>query len=231
MKSLKYTIALAAVLATSMLLAGQTVKAQEDLDFGYEVNSTKSSGGKRIFQYDATTMTLSVHDNTTVDLTVNDQVFNDADFDFTATAGTTSESVIGTQTFLLTPFSGTFSFFEAGTHSLILQVTFQDAILSARDGARNGALFQSDDGSDTVQMILGSALGNQTSLPPEGFSFALGSANPKFNNDGEGSQLASFSAKSSFVADTSTSVIPEPSGFVLTAFGMLGFAALRRRNK
>ena len=223
----KLVTALAAVSVAGLLLAAQAVQAQE-VDFGYEVNSSKSSTGKRIFQYDAVSMTLSVTDNATVDLTVNDTEFNDASFDFSATAGSTVESTVGTQTILETPFSGTFSFFEAGSGDLILQVTFQDATLSAREGARNGALFQSDDDADKVQMIIGPAIGGLDSLPPEGFSFAFGSANPRFNNNGEGSQLASFSAKSSFLADTS--LIPEPSGFVLTAFGMLGFAALRRRR-
>jgi hypothetical protein len=232
-KRLKQKVALVAALAVAgLLLSGSGVQAQDSLDFGFEVNSTQSSAGKRIFNYDAVSMTLSVVDNTTVDLTVNDTEFDNASFDFSATAGSTVESIVGTQTILNTPFSGTFSFFQAGSGTLILQVTFQDAILSAREGARNGALFQSDDGADSVQMILGAALGGIASLPPEGFSFALGGANPRFNNnEGENTsgQLQSFSAKSSFLADTS--VIPEPSGFILTAFGMLGFAALRRRQQ
>lgn len=230
MKSLTKRVALAAIaVVASTLLATQSVQAQEILDFGYEVNSTASSTGKRIFQYDAVSMTLSVTDNTTVDLTVNDLEFDNASFDFTATAGTTTATVIGSRTILDTPFSGTYSFHEAGSGDLILQVTFQDATLSAREGARNGALFQSDDDvANTVQMIVGPALGSPGSIPPEGFSFALGGANPRFNNDGESSQLASFSAKSSFLAETA---IPEPSGFVLTALGMLGFAALRRRQR
>jgi hypothetical protein len=228
MTAWKRMMAWTTVIAAAGMLAAQPVQAQE-IDFGYEVNSTASSTGKRIFSYDATTMTLTVTDNATVDLTVNDQEFDNASFDFSATTlGGTVATVIGAQTVLDTAFTGVFSFFEAGSGDLILQVTFQDAILSARDGGRNGALFQSDDDADKVQMVIGSALGSLGSVPPEGFSFALGSASPRFNNDAEGDELGSFTAKSSFLADTS--VIPEPSGFVLTAFGMLGFAALRRRR-
>jgi hypothetical protein len=226
--SSKRIMACAAVLAAAAMLAVQPVSAQE-IDFGYEVNSTQSSTGKRIFSYDAVSMTLSVTDNATVDLTVNDTEFDNASFDFTATAvGSTIATVVGAQTILDTPFSGTFSFFEAGSGDLILQVTFQDAILSARDGGRNGALFQSDDDADKVQMVVGPAIGGPGSAPPQGFSFALGSASPRFNNDAANDGLGSFTAKSSFLADTA--LIPEPSGFVLTAFGMLGFAALRRRK-
>jgi hypothetical protein len=227
-KQLSKTIALAAIVAVAgSLLATQAVQAQDALTYGFEVNSTKSSTGKRIFNYDAVSMTLSVTQNATVDFTVNDLVFDDADFDFTATAGTTVTSVVGTQTLLLTPFTGTFSFFEKGTGALILQATFQDAILSTRENSRNGGLFQSDDGIDTVQFTLGPALGG-ISLSPEGFSFALGGANPKFTSNSESHQLNSFSAKASFEGDSE--VIPEPSGFILTALGMLGFAALRRRK-
>jgi len=226
-KQLKRTIVLAAVLAAAgTLLATQAVQAQDALTYGFEVNSIKSSTGKRIFNYDAVSMTLSVTQNATVDLTINDLVFDDADFDFSAKAGLTTTTVVGTQTLLLTPFTGTFSFFEKGTGTLILQATFQDAILSTRENSRNGALFQSDDGIDTVQFTIGPALGG-TSASPEGFSFALGGANPKFTSSSEGHQLNSFSAKASFEADSD--VIPEPSALILTAFGMLGFAALRRR--
>jgi hypothetical protein len=227
---IKKLSALAAVALASMLLVGQTVTAQ-DLDFGFEVNSVESSTGKRIFTYDVATFTLGVTANSTVDLTVNGLTFFNADFDFSATttAGSTEQQTVGTQNFLLTPFDGEFSFFEAGSGDLLLRVVFNDAILSVRDGARNGALFQSDDG--ITLMELGADVSGLASTPPRGFSFALGSANPTFNDgntEGDG-DLQSFTAKSSFLADTS--VIPEPSGFILTAFGMLGFAALRRRQK
>lgn len=232
---MKKLTVLATIAVAGVMLAAQSVQAQE-IDFGFEVNSTKSLSGKRIFQYNAVTMSLEAVQGTTVDLTVNDLEFDDASFVFQATAGSTTESVVGSQTFLLTPFTGTFSFREAGTGDLLLEIQFTDAILSAREGARNGALFQSDEDSPggTITLTVGAKAnpGGLVTLAPEGFSFALGSANPRFDNDadgGEANNLDGFSAKSSFIADTAA--IPEPSGFVLTAFGMLGFAALRRRQR
>jgi len=230
MRSMQTIAVATAIAAASSLLATYAVQAQEEIDFGYEVNSTKSSTGKRLFHYAASTNTLFTTANATVDLTVGDGIsheFNDAEFDFSATAGATTTT--GNQ--LSTPFSGSFSFYENGfdldiTH-LILKVTFQDGVLTARDGGRNGALFQSD---DQVQIEIGQA-GINVGLPsvvaqPEGFSFAFGGASPRFSNGVGDGPLQAFNAKSSFLADAT---IPEPSGFVLTALGMLGFAALRRR--
>jgi len=233
MKSWKTMIALAAVMITSGLLAAQSVSAQE-IDFGYEVNSTTSASGKRILQYDGVTMQLTAAANATVDLTADDNAgglpdFDNALFAMDATAGTTTETLVGTHNVLTTPFSGFFTFTQAGTGALILRVDFTDATLSAREGSRNGALFQSSDDGD-LTMTIGSAIpGGLVAALPNGFSFALGGVNQKFNNNTEGGKLASFTAKSSFLADTA--VIPEPSGFVLTAVGMFGFAALRRRQK
>jgi hypothetical protein len=221
-------VTLTALLGVGMLVTAAT--SVEAVTFGYEVNSVQSSNADQIFTFDPISLQLSVAQDATVDLTVDGATFNDAAFDFTATKdGLTTITTIAGRPHSVTVFDGGYSFFENGTGDLILGVTFADAVFVARNTGFDAGLFQSDDGADLVQFVYGPAMdalaGQQA--PPEGFSFAIGNADPVFGTD-IADQLEGFTANSSFVAHGG--VIPEPGTMFLVTLGVLATFIVRGRQ-
>src|ERR1043166_7108316 len=202
----------ASLLFTTTLLHAETAALR------FRINSVHSGSNHRIFRYDGDT--LSVVDGTTVDISVNQEMFSRVQFTLAATNQGASIS---------SQFDGTFSF-TTSQGELLLSGRFDDAFLLARTGrfGREGAVFfrRDDHGDSTVQLTVGPALASIPGcIAPQNFRFHLWGLRYESENQSDGeeqvvSTFPRFTAKGSFIG--STDVVPEPSAVFLVVMCLLG---------